>query len=202
MKIFLTGCPDNKAEDSALYNEADFSLRLLPDTAVLGTKCPFFIPDFATQCRATLCAAVRVSRLGRSVYTRFASRYYDNVTAAIHLTAHPLFGQLVSAGLPADRACGFDGALALGRWEADAAEAMEAGTELTAKLGGHVIATMATPTSAAVDAALSAVSAYYTLRQGDILLLPVSSADEFPVTIDDHLDLLLGGVRVLSFNVK
>lgn len=193
---------DNKTAEGALYNEAHFSLRLLPDTAVLGTKCPFFVPDFATQCRATLCAALRVSRLGRSIHPQFASRYYDSLTAALHFTAHPLFERLMADGLPADRACGFDGALALGCWEADASDALEAGTELVARLGGQTAAKMLAPAAETADAALSAVSRYYTLRQGDILLLPVAAADAFPVAIDDHIDLLLGGEPVLSFNVK
>lgn len=206
MKIFLTESPygqkDNNTPAGALYNKELFSLRLLPDTAVLGTKCPFFVPDFAAQCRATLCAALRVSRLGRSIHPRFAARYYDKVTAALHFTAHPLLERLLAEGIPADRACGFDGALALGRWEADAPETMAVGTELAVRLGGQTAAQMALPSRETADAALSAVSRYYTLRQGDILLLPVPATDGFPVAIDDHVDLLLGGEAMLSFNVK
>ena len=95
MKIFLLHGDGNKTPDTPFY-----TTQVLTDTALLGKKAPFFIPDFSNQTAVSLHWAVRISRLGKGVNRRFAHRYYDAAGVALHFTAHPLLEYLQAQGLP------------------------------------------------------------------------------------------------------
>ncbi|EJW95300.1 2-hydroxyhepta-2,4-diene-1,7-dioate isomerase, fumarylacetoacetate hydrolase family protein, partial [gut metagenome] len=66
------------------------SVLTVPDTALLIQKRPFFIPDFTQDCRAQLCAVIRITRLGRSIGERFVPRYYqaEQISLGVHFVAH------------------------------------------------------------------------------------------------------------------
>lgn len=174
----------------------------IPDTALLIQKRPFFIPDFATNCTAALCVAVRINRLGRSINRRFANRYYDlaQTTLGVHFIASDLLEILRSAGKPWDIAVGFDNAVAVSeqketRLDANAAVAMcinQTKYETVVPCNFYEV----------VDIHIAHISQYYTLRQGDILLFPLELPVVPYVHIDDHIRLEVLGSEVLAFNVK
>ena len=47
------------------------------DSSLLVNRKPFFIPDWSEDVRMTPCVVLRVSRMGKNIAARFASRYYD-----------------------------------------------------------------------------------------------------------------------------
>lgn len=202
MKIILFPKLRNKSGESALKGIGQDTFLTLPDTTVLGTKVPFFVPDFAEHCKAHFYVAVRVSRLGRSINRQFAHRYYDAVTLAVHFTAHPLLEDLRREGLPWNEACAFDSASALGAFQL-----LDGTTDLSAitgsfSLNGNIVATLP-PLDVAeeVDRLVEVSSAVQMYRQGDVLLLG-KVGEGVQVAIDDHLSASLNGKQVLSFNVK
>ena len=85
-----------------------------PDSAILRTGKPFFVPDFAERFDYEAELVVRISRLGKDVSERFAHRYYDAVTVGIDFTARDLQAKLRSEGLPWELCKGFDNSAALG----------------------------------------------------------------------------------------
>lgn len=101
MKIFRFFA-NNINGENALYN--DVSTALIPDTALLIQKRPFFIPDFTQQCMVQLCACIRINRLGRSIHQKFAHRYYNDLTIATHFVARDLLTQLQTEQKPLDKA--------------------------------------------------------------------------------------------------
>lgn len=173
----------------------------IPDTALLIQKRPFFIPDFAQKCTAQLCVVVRISRLGRSIHRRFAPRYYDAkaVTLGVHFVAEDLLRALQEKGLPWDMAVGFDNAVAV----ADAGQSLlTEGSEAQLKVNEATCKThIPEGFFARADEQIERISLHYTLRQGDLLLLPLP-AEAREVHIDNRLGLWLDGVEQLSFNVK
>lgn len=181
----------------------------LPDTAMLISKHPFFIPDFTQDCRAQLCMAVRINRLGKSIHERFAHRYYDEreICPALHFVAQDRLDKLQKAGLPWDVAVGFDNAVAVCFDKAEAAikNGADAQDHTTATLRinqeAHVVQLDWNNIKGAIDKQIEQVSLLYTLRQGDLLLLPVA-ADCPQVHINDKLTLCLDSLEYFSFNVK
>ena len=57
------------------------------DSSLLVNRKPFFIPDWSSDVRMTPCVVLRVSRLGKHVSARFASRYYDAVAPGLNMQA-------------------------------------------------------------------------------------------------------------------
>lgn len=199
MKIFLLHGDGNKTPDTPFY-----TTQVLTDTALLGKKAPFFIPDFSNQTTVSLHWAVRISRLGKGVNRRFAHRYYDAAGVALHFTAHPLLENLQAQGLPWDLATGFDGAVALGDFqpyvhENHATPACLAPAVLTIDHAERAALPALRPGEVA-DEALEMLSRFYTLRQGDVLLLPGTPAVE--VHMDERLAVMQENACRLTFRVK
>ena len=198
MKILMSVPLRDHAEGEHLPNP----IHTLPDTALLGAKAPFFIPDFAPVCTASLYLAVRINRLGRSIYKKFAHRYYDAVAPAIHFTANPFLEELQERHLPWDMACGFDNALAVGSFT-PVDEALADDTIRCEALhnGENAIAETFNNAKELIAQFIEVASHYYMLRQGDILLFPANQKG-FDVAIDDHIDASFNGNPVLAFNIK
>ena len=56
-----------------------------PDSALLLPGRPMFYPDFTGDWQAQLYMAVHINRLGKSVSTKFAPRYYDGASVAVRV---------------------------------------------------------------------------------------------------------------------
>lgn len=183
-----------------IYKQAeDITCSCLPDTALLNTKQPFFVPDFTERCMATPCLAVRITRLGRSIGKAFSNRYYDSaaLTLGVHFVAADMQERLVAQGKPCDMAIGFDSSVAVAP-EGNYLAASQASLMLNGKSVSLPVEPTLVPL---VDEAIARVSQFFTLRQGDVFLFPLTAA-VCPVAIDDKLQLCLDGEKILAFNIK
>lgn len=130
-------------------------LELIADSAIVMPRHPVFLPDFAGKWECRVFVAYRISRLGKSIRRRFASRYYDAVTLAAVLrpaeeaALSPLF---------------YDFALTLGQWQPLPAD----DAPLTVDAGGR--RQTLTQDVAGIDAMTELVSQVATLKTGDILM--------------------------------
>lgn len=150
-----------------------FDIYVMPDTALHINKRPFFIPDYADPCLMYLHPAVHICRLGRSISERFASRYYDGFT---------LCARMEAPNLPPGIGTTFDECISVGEW-LSIDESVEESKLKEA------------------DKAIAVVSQYFTLRQGDVILLnPIGCPQE--VAINQRIQESYNGTTVLQFNIK
>lgn len=199
MKIFRF-FPHNKTANDTLYNDVD--VTTIPDTALLIQKRPFFIPDFTKQCMAQLVCCIRINRLGRSINQRFAHRYYNvnDITLGVHFIAHDLLEQLQHENRPWELAIGFDNAVVVAEKKCDTlTEQMRA--DLLLNDMTYTCQFETKPLLEAIDKQIERISEFYTMRQGDILLMPLEM-EEQPVHIDDNIKLSLNNTHLVSFNIK
>lgn len=196
MKIFRI-FHNNISCEQALYNNG-VSIATIPDTALLIQKRPFFIPDFTQDCQVQLCACIHINRLGRSIHERFANRYYCNITLAVHFIAKDLLNNLQAAHQPWDVAIGFDNAVAV---SAVSCKEAEATASLSINEEEYTSAFSVDKISRRANALIAQISPIYTLRQGDLILLPLQT-EEIQVQIDDRISLKYNGLEHLSFNIK
>ncbi len=199
MKIFRF-FPHNKTANDTLYNDVD--VTTIPDTALLIQKRPFFIPDFTKQCMAQLVCCIRINRLGRSINQRFAHRYYNvnDITLGVHFIAHDLLEQLQHENRPWELAIGFDNAVVVAEKKCDTlTEQMRA--DLLLNDVTYTCQFETKPLLEAIDKQIERISEFYTMRQGDILLMPLDM-EEQPVHIDDNIKLSLNNTHLVSFNIK
>lgn len=183
--------------------EASYRSSCLPDTSLLIRQRPFFIPDFTNDCAVQLCAAVRIERLGRSISSRFASRYYhsERICLGVHFTARDLLNRLRRASLPADEAIAFDDCVAISESEVDCRE--DASKTILLRVGEKEITTTADVNHilTTLNNEIARFSEHYTLRQGDWILLPLTE-EEVKAEIDERLVVTVGDSQILAFNIK
>ena len=73
---------------------------LKPDSALLKNNKPFFLPDFSENIHYEVEVVVKISKLGKSISSKFAHRYYDEVTLGIDITARDIQSRQSAAGYP------------------------------------------------------------------------------------------------------
>ena len=80
-----------------------------PDTAILRNNAPFYHPSFSTDIHHEVELVLRISKEGKNIEEKFASRYYDAIGVGIDFTARDLQQKAKDKGLPWDIAKGFNG---------------------------------------------------------------------------------------------
>ena len=143
------------------------TLLLKGDSALLVNRKPFFIPDETTSPVAYPALALRVCRLGKTVAPRYADRYFDALAPALDIQAADLLAQAQAAGQPWTTAISLDGSFPLGEWS----ETHEA--HVTYETNGTQKVELSA-TEAEISEAVSLVSRFMTIRQGDVIYLQLT----------------------------
>ena len=170
---------------------------LTTDSSLLTARKPFFVPEFAERFVARPCLVARVSRLGKNVARRFASRYYDAFALGMAVEAEGLRESFGEAGAGAI-ANAFDGAAIVGDFAATAV----LGERLTATVCGDTLLDCPMAEAQAVtDAAIEYVSRYFMLKMGDMIFVShIGPLRELiPETV---VQGTLNGSELLHFKVK
>ena len=205
MKIFAVGknyLLHNKEMDGALYKPEEPVIFTKADSALLKDGKPFFIPDDLGRVDYETELVVRICRLGKSIPTRFAHRYYDAVTVGIDFTARDLQCRLKEQGLPWELSKGFDGAAAIGEWVEKEKFLDVQALHFHLDINGQTVQEGCTSDMLyTIDELISYISRWFTLKTGD-LLYTGTPAGVGPVSIDDHLEGWIEERKVLQFNVK
>lgn len=205
MKIFAVGmnyAAHNKELHGTLYKTEEPVIFTKADSALLKDHKPFFIPDWSSRVDYETELVVRICRLGKGIPERFAHRYYDAVTVGIDFTARDLQETARQKGLPWTICKGFDGSAVIGDWvEKDRFRNVQ-DLHFRLDINGQTVQEGFTGDMLyKVDALISYLSRFFTLKTGD-LLYTGTPAGVGPVRIDDHLEGYLEGQKVLDFNCK
>lgn len=117
MKIFAVTSPEAGRCAGSPFAGLEARERYeIPDSSLLRSGQPFFVPDFAGEFQAFPSIVFRLSRLGKGIAPRFATRYYDSVTMGCAVIATDLLRQLRAQGKPWCRAVAFDKCCMTGRF--------------------------------------------------------------------------------------
>jgi len=208
MKVFLVEERDNQGNINGKFpfisTEGDvcdvpFGVQTIPETALQTRGRPFFAPDFAYPFTFKVGWAFRLSRMGRHIEPRFASRYYDAFALCASMRAKRWAEKLHRQGLPTEPAYAFDNALNLGSW----LPLDQLGTT-TLKMDDQVLATHEAPSPDEIALRLSYVSCFYKINQGDILLVcnGPEIQDNRPFEQINHIECTLGDETALAFRIK
>ena len=167
---------------------------LLADSAVTNTGKPFYQPEGLGKVSVSLCPAVRMARLGKSISPKFASRYYSELAPALHFRLPQYWQQLQEANLSTDAAVNFDRSLFVG----DALE-LTRFEELILLLNGKEKSKWEiTKLRKSIDQILSEISMLNTIKMGDMILPGL--CEEIDIKEGDLIEVILNGE--LSFKVK
>ncbi|TVZ53288.1 fumarylacetoacetate hydrolase family protein [Dokdonia sp. Hel_I_53] len=176
---------------------------LKPDSSILLKKHPFVIPPFSNDVHHEIEILVKINKIGKHIDEKFAHTYYSEVGLGIDFTARDLQSELKAKGLPWEKAKGFDGAAVIGnKWINK--ENFNSVDDIPFRLekNGEVVQKSSTSQMLwKIDALISYVSQYFTLKIGDIIFTGTPEGVG-RVQEEDKLKGFLGDTELFSINVK
>lgn len=181
------------------YGEGDEKLQsyLVPDSSILYSGRPFFLPDFASAIVASPTIIVRMSRLGKCVAPKFAHRYWDAFTAGFTLRAVNSDDDRLH-GL--DRA--FDGAVIVGDWVTCATEDDPLRAVVETRVGENIVSAHSlSDMRHSLDDLIAACSRRCSIKMGD-LLITGDTAGELVLESGNKLMAFIGSQQMLDVKVR
>jgi len=175
---------------------------LKPDTALLKNNEPFYFPDFSQDIHHEVELILRISKEGKNIGTKFASKYYDAIGLGIDFTARDLQAKAKSKGLPWTLAKGFNGSAPVSEFlpVSDFPDLSNINFKLLIngqeKQVGHTSLMLNS-----FDEMLAYMSRFITLKKGDIIFTGTPHGVG-PVKIGDRLEGFIEDKKLLDFEIK
>jgi len=192
VKIVYIQPPTSEQEAPLLY--------IKPDTAVHNRELPLYIPDFTTDLRGQAVLLIKISKQGKCISDRFASKYYEQVSLGLALTAYDRQKELQAAARPWELATAFDGSMVVGSFLP--IHLLQQETVAVFSENGAVIEQLPLQqTLQRLPLALQIVSEYLTLRTGDLLALPLTDV-LYSMKGDTTWEATIQTERLFSVTVK
>ena len=118
MKIFCIG-RNYAAHAKELGNEVPDEpiIFMKPKSALLQAHTPFYYPEFTNELHYECELVLRISKNGKYIQEKYASKYYNGITVGIDFTARDLQDDLKSKGLPWEKAKAWDNSAVIGKWQ-------------------------------------------------------------------------------------
>lgn len=176
---------------------------LKPDTAVLKDDKAFYHPEFSEDIHHEIELVLRICKPGKHIAPEFASKYYDQITVGIDLTARDLQSELKKKGHPWEVAKAFDHSAVLGRFIpiSDAYNADGLLEFSLLKNGEKVQHGFSNQMITTIDALISYVSQFFTLQTGDLIFTGTPEGVS-KINKGDLMEGYLGTQKLLSCEVK
>ncbi len=202
MKIICIG--RNYADHAKELNNAvpdEPVIFMKPDTAFLPDGKPFYIPEFTKDVHHELELVIRINRVGKHIESKFAHKYFSEVSLGIDFTARDIQQDCKSKGLPWEKAKAFDGSAPIGAYiNKESVDLNNAELKLE-KNGELVQSGNTTDMLFSVEEIIAHVSKYVTLKVGD-LIYTGTPAGVGPVKPGDELKGYLNNRVLLAVSVK
>lgn len=150
-----------------------------PDSCMLVSNRPLYIPDFESEFYALPMLALKVSKLGKCVAEKFSGRYVREYSMGLLIFPESVLEKIkVGAKINDGELC-FDNAVVAGDWQKIEGETSEfpAGIpeffNLEIEKGDEPEKRQLRVDSGKAAEALSEFSARNTIKMGDLLMLPI-----------------------------
>ena len=157
--------------------EGEIKMILKGDSSLLNNKKPFFIPDWSRDVRMTPCVVLRVSRMGKNIGLKFASRYFDAVALGLNIFAT----DYMSLG-DWTRGYAFDFSLPIGQW-----------IDIEENPWRDLVIEM--------DEAIEKASEVMTIRQGDLIVIDRDIAS-CQLNKEELIEVYLNNKEMLYCKIK
>jgi 2-keto-4-pentenoate hydratase/2-oxohepta-3-ene-1,7-dioic acid hydratase in catechol pathway len=175
---------------------------LKPDSALLKNNKPFFLPGFSENIHYEVEVVIKISKLGKSISSRFASRYYDEVTLGIDITARDIQSRQAAAGYPWELSKCFDGAAPVGAFIPVSSVKDMADLDFRLEINKKTVQKSNTSDMIFnINEIIEFVSRYFTLKTGDLIFTGTPSGVG-QLKRNDNLVAYLEDKPLLDFMIK
>ena len=173
-----------------------------PDSAVLLKQHPFVIPEFSNDIHHEIELIVKINKVGKYIDTKFAHKYYDEISVGIDFTARDLQNELKAKGLPWEKAKSFDGSAVIGEFLPKSQfNSLENITFELTNNGKTVQKGNTNGMMWKIDELISYISQFFTLKIGDIIFTGTPEGVAV-VKSEDVLEGFLEGNKLFSIQIK
>lgn len=173
-----------------------------PDSSILKNNKPFFLPDFSINIHFEVEVVLKISQLGKGISAKFASRYYDEITLGIDITARDLQSRLAATGLPWEISKCFDGAAPLGRFIPVTSVKDLTNIDFRLEINNKVVQKSNTSDMIfGFNEIVEYVSKFFTLKTGD-LIFTGTPPGVGQLKRNDNLVAYLNDEPLLDFRIK
>ena len=187
-----------------LQNEVptDPVIFMKPKSALLVGGKPLYYPEFTDDLHYECEMLVKISKNGKHISEKFASKYYNEVSLGIDFTARDLQNKQKEKRLPWEIAKAFDGSAVVGSFFPITADMDVNKLDFQLKLNDNMVQDGHTSDMIfTVDKIVAYVSKFFTLNIGD-LIFTGTPAGVGPVNVQDKLEGYLMGGKVLEVEIK
>lgn len=157
----------------------------LPDSAILRSGNPMFVPDFDSDFRAFPSIVYRIGKLGKGVAPRFAYRYLDAFSLAFNVVACQSLVKIRESALPWTPAVTFDRSCLLGNLQP--IDALNDCGEITIKCNSDIMTYNHELAIAPIEDVLAMLTRDNTIKNGDLILSAIAP-EGIPLHPGEHLD--------------
>lgn len=174
-----------------------------PDTALLRNNAPFYYPDFSKDIHHEVELVLRISKEGKNIQEKFASKYFDAIGVGIDFTARDLQQKAKEKGLPWDIAKGFNGSAPVSEKFIPVAEFKDLkDINFSLSINGGIRQQGNTSLMIfSFEYIISYLSRFFTLRTGDLIFTGTPKGVS-PVQVGDTLSAYIENEKLLEFEVK
>lgn len=203
MKIFCIAANYKKHNEEIKMNaEAVPVMFLKPETALLRNHYDFYIPDFSNQIEYETELVLKISKMGKCIDEKFASRYYDQITVGLDITARDLQNEAREKGLPWLLCKGFDSSAPMGDFVDKNNYDTINDIDFSLKINGNEVQHGNTKNMIFnCDKIVSYISQFVTLKVGDLIMTGTPEGVG-KLNIGDHLEGFIKDQQVLDIHVK
>jgi acylpyruvate hydrolase len=189
-----------KELNNAIPEEPVFFMK--PDSSLLLSNKDFYLPGFSNEIHHEVELVIKINRLGKSIESRFAHRYYDEIGLGVDFTARDVQRQLVAKGLPWEKAKAFDSAAVLGKF-INKEELGDLGNIDFSLKKNQVVVQQGNSNDMlfSFDTIIAHLSQFVTLKIGDLIYTGTPSGVG-TVHIEDRLEGYIGEKKMFDFMVK
>jgi 2-keto-4-pentenoate hydratase/2-oxohepta-3-ene-1,7-dioic acid hydratase in catechol pathway len=175
---------------------------LKPDSSIVKNNKPFFLPDFSKEIHYEVEVVIKISKLGKGISSKFAYRYFDEVTLGIDITARDLQNNLSKAGHPWEISKSFDGAAPIGKFIPVSSIKDLNNINFRLEIDNRVVQQSSTSDMIfSIGEIIAYVSRFFTLKTGDLIFTGTPSGVG-ALKKNDNLCAYLEDKLLLDFMIK
>lgn len=177
-------------------------LFMKPDSALLKSNKPFFLPDFSSEIHYETEIIIKIDRLGKNISEKFAPRYYSEVGIGIDFTARDLQRQQKEKGGPWEICKAFDNSAAISEFVPISKFGNINHLNFHLNINGATVQKGNTENQIFnIDKIIAYASHFFTLKIGDIIFTG-TPAGVGQVFINDHLQAYIENEKMMDFKIK
>jgi 2-keto-4-pentenoate hydratase/2-oxohepta-3-ene-1,7-dioic acid hydratase in catechol pathway len=203
MKIFCVGrnyADHAKELGNAVPEEPVIFIK--PKSALLQARTPFYYPEFCNELHYEAELVLRISKNGKYIPEKHASKYYNAITVGIDFTARDLQTELKSKGLPWEKAKAWDNSAVIGKWIDITPDMLKKPLNFSLTCNGNTVQKGGSSQMIfSFDKIVENISQYFSLNIGD-LIFTGTPAGVGECVVGDLLEGYLEKEKMFDLEVK